>query len=644
MDPITLTMLARPAAKIADRLLKPLYTKIEKEISIQAQLAWHKLYGSYTNYLEQTVTRHSYFTSVVFKNEQRRLADYYLPLTLIQTREKDEIVVDKYPTEEIAEVKRMLIVDTAGMGKTTLLKHMFIQCVEEEAGIPIFIELRKLSKKTKLIDFIKIQLADVEGKWNTELFYKLLSLGNFVFFLDGYDEVPESERAAVSASIQSFIEKSPENKFFMSSRDEAGLVAFSHFQRYTIRPLLKEEAFTLLRKYANFGHIAETLIKKLEQPENEPIHEFLTNPLLTSLLFKSFEYKHVIPLKRHIFYSQVYEALYDAHDLTKEGGEFIRLKKSGLDIDRLANILRAFGAITYKASATEFTREAALKYLDGARKSAVEPKISSSDLLQDLTHAVPLLVLDGNYIRWSHRSIQEYFAAQFICRKTDGSREKILLDHYEKDDYTNHLNLILLCADMDRFLFDQSIGVKLAEDLLDIYSKLFLVPTSIQVDLINERKAYMAGKHIFFLRIDAKVDFEEHLTNFTKAIHQRIRKTCSDPSVKGTALHFGDPGHGFGITRIDFFVSECIQRIELPFITHIPDNYTDKWKVDISDEIDFLQVTDEPLSLLNSENNFALTNEFLSKASKWKFDPKAAEQYISDIRAEISDRASVEPW
>ena len=79
----------------------------------------------------------------------------------------------------------------------------------------------------------------------------------------------------------------------MTSREEIGLTAFPQFQRFKIRPLQKQEAYTLLTKYAE-NNLSRTLIAKLEQPENSAIHEFLTNPLLTSLLYKSFEYKHTV--------------------------------------------------------------------------------------------------------------------------------------------------------------------------------------------------------------------------------------------------------------------------------------------------------------------------------------------------------------
>lgn len=55
------------------------------------------------------------------------------------------------------------------------------------------------------------------------------------------------------------------------------------------------------------------------------INEFLKNPLLVSLLFAAFDFKQTIPLKKHIFYRQVFDAYFDSHDLSK-GDSYVHEK------------------------------------------------------------------------------------------------------------------------------------------------------------------------------------------------------------------------------------------------------------------------------------------------------------------------------
>ena len=78
--------------------------------------------------------------------------------------------------------------------------------------------------------------------------------------------------------------------------------------------------FSLIRKYDNNGEKSERLIERITKDNQlDILKEFLINPMLTSLLYKTFEYKEEISYKKLGFYSQVYEALYNDHDKTKGG-------------------------------------------------------------------------------------------------------------------------------------------------------------------------------------------------------------------------------------------------------------------------------------------------------------------------------------
>jgi hypothetical protein len=59
------------------------------------------------------------------------------------------------------------------------------------------------------------------------------------------------------------------------------------------------------------------LVDILKGNEYKAVYEYLTNPLLVSMLFAAFDFKQTIPLKKHLFYEQVYDAYFEKHDLTK---------------------------------------------------------------------------------------------------------------------------------------------------------------------------------------------------------------------------------------------------------------------------------------------------------------------------------------
>lgn len=538
------------------------------------------------------------------------------------------------------------------MGKTTLLKYLFLNCVKQVAGIPIYIELRKLSKDKSVLDFIHEQLADLselEGAHRSHLVHKLLNSGEFVLFFDGYDEIPEDQRAAVTADLQYFLQKAQRNKYVMASRDEIGLTAFPQFQRFKIRPLQKDEAYTLLRKYAD-GNLAATLISKLEQPENTAIHEFLSNPLLTSLLYKSFEYKQIIPLKKHHFYRQVFDALYETHDLTKEGGEYQRIKKSGMDIDQFEQILRSLGFLSYRKDKIEFTKDELLGFIHKAKELSSDNKATPSNILHDLTHAVPLMVEEGNYIRWTHKSIQEYFAAQYIFRNTNGKQKELLLHFLHSEDFSRHMNLLILCADIDKTSFKHSIAKELAEVLLSMYDSIYDYEVAgISRDVMEDRRCLTAGRYFFVTRVNLPPNFStatelnefKGYDNYVTEIHGEIVKQSHAHGIDhkyGSTISWGNVGISEVFSSATHTIRYMHRITDLPFIEPIsksPRNDFEDFLNGIDKalhEVSRVQIIDdEPTNPLNQHQIFEDINRLLEIYAGWKFNPHNARKFLKEI-------------
>src|SRR5262249_41244255 len=158
------------------------------------------------------------------------------------------------------------------------------------------------------------------------------------------------------------IAKSGKNHYIMTSRPESALASFSSFAGFQMQPLRITEAFELIRKYDDSGELAEQLISKIQGETLHNIREFLTNPFLVSLLYKSYDYKPTIPFKKHIFYRQVYDSLFESHDLSKDGG-YIRPKHSKLDIEDFHRILRSLGFITVKLGKVEYEKDEILNLI-----------------------------------------------------------------------------------------------------------------------------------------------------------------------------------------------------------------------------------------------------------------------------------------
>ena len=177
---------------------------------------------------------------MVFHNSQRELKEIYVAQTLVKKHGFDKkekyTKIDRLPDGLIIKYKRILITDTAGMGKSTIMKRMFIDLIDrgmEDVGIPIYIELNRLKKNRPILKEIQEELNSLSKEFDKDLLLKLIQTGGFIFFLDGYDEISLADKTEVTRDIQKFISKAGTGNFFiLTSRPESNLPSFGNFQLF----------------------------------------------------------------------------------------------------------------------------------------------------------------------------------------------------------------------------------------------------------------------------------------------------------------------------------------------------------------------------------------------------------------------------
>lgn len=432
---------------------------------------------SFVAYYKRAYNNYSIINTLAFKERVKKLKDIYIPLTLysIDNKEKKSYTkIEGYPKDLLEQYQRILITDTAGMGKSTLMKRMFLDVIDNNYGIPVFIELRRLSEQNDLLNEVANQFGGLQNCFDKEVLESLFIAGGFVIFLDGYDEISSKNKPFVTRNIQDFEAKAPDNKYILTSRPEEELACFGAFQEFRIRELKKDESYDLLKKYDLDGETSQQLIAKLKTGRYSMINEFLKNPLLVSLLFAAFDFKQTIPLKKHIFYRQVFDAYFDSHDLSK-GDSYVHEKKSNLDIDDFDKVLRKIGFDCLKKQKIEFEKDELLAIIDKAKASYSNLNFSSMSLLHDLLKAVPLFCQDGMYYKWVHKSLQEYFAAEFIYKDSKNNQDAILTALYKSKKLDLYINLLDLYFDIDPVGFQKNIVKPFLEEFVSYYNK-YLIP------------------------------------------------------------------------------------------------------------------------------------------------------------------------
>lgn len=500
-DPVSIAI-AKAAPAVIKVAMPKLLSFIGGEFKDMSVDIHHAIFNAFRQYTESVYEKHLYFSSLVFPNQQLRLKDFYLPLTLSSQEGAvvRQTIIKDFPFDLLNEKKDILIVDQAGMGKSTLLKFMFLISVEKDLGIPIFLELRKLKPTESILDYLFNQLKTLDGSLDQSLVVRLLESGKFIFFLDGFDEVADSDREGVTEKLKDIKRRANKNRFIVTSRDQVGLAALSDFFRVTIRPLTFPEAIALIGKYSSGSALGQSLVEKLESPENRPIHEFLTNPLLVSLLFKAYEHKHTIPLKKHIFYRQVFDALFENHDLSKDAGELNRKKLTGLDIYSFDKVMRAIGFLSLESGRVEYPKDDFLRLIEAAKKLTVGIDFNPQAMLQDLVTRVPLFVVDGNYYRWNHKSIQEYFAALYLSEESTERKKSILVAMFSSARATSYINFFSLYSDVDAKGFRQYFLPELINEFLAEFAS-FPVLKEIQPQSQAIRRGLIAFRNMVVVNL-----------------------------------------------------------------------------------------------------------------------------------------------
>lgn len=275
-------LLARAAKPMIDSLIEkiivPKISNFEKKFKLKYDELMIPRREHFEEYLFRTYKKYSIINTLVFKNEQRLLNDLYIPLTLVkkdhQRNPAEQIKITKYPVDLVKKYNKILITDTAGMGKSTLTKRLFLDVIDNGHGIPIYIEMRRLSNKKTILLEVQEQINSLSKIFDKNLLLEFIQTGGFVFFLDGYDEISLDNRSSVTTNVQDFISKAGNNIFIMTSRPEQALTSFGDFQVFTINPLSKKEAHELLRKYDNQGNTSSHLIDELKTGQYEMINEF----------------------------------------------------------------------------------------------------------------------------------------------------------------------------------------------------------------------------------------------------------------------------------------------------------------------------------------------------------------------------------
>lgn len=441
-------------------------------------------------YVQRCYAHASMMNVISFTGRTRKMEDLYVEQTLVSQSGEEFIVDDAYSPFEMSS--RVMIVDAAGMGKTTLVKKVMLNSIRKAKTISFLYNLRSFSTGDSIIRSNMILIGEFSLK-------KITSLEGLKveFYLDGLDEVDDEVLVEVIDQINKIQDEIPDARLLVTSRKQKEIENFIDFPILNIKEMTQKEAFELIAKYDGFGDTSKSLIGAIKMEGANKITDFLSNPLYVSLLYCAYRHHPSLPTSMHIFYEQVFSALFDRHDLSKEAN-YQHPVRSGLNITQFCDVLKRIAmSCLIKGFKVEFSRVEFEKTIDEAIKccSGIE-HVDSSFFMRDITVAVPLFVEEGDSYRWTHKALLEYFAAQFIVQNTGNKAENFLYKFVQGDNPWKYLHILEIVSELDYECFRNSVGKDVLENFLSYvnldkakvenYGRLFtLYGCSLRVIVLN---------------------------------------------------------------------------------------------------------------------------------------------------------------
>ncbi len=332
---------------------------------------------------------------------------------------------------------KLRVVGKPGVGKTTFLKHLAIQCNRGKFAaqqVPIFITLRNFAEESResgrvsLLNYIRHEW-EIAGVPNPSGLKNLLQEGRILLLLDGLDEVLNQDSANVLREIRKISEKYHKNQFVVSCRTAAQKLQLPGFTDVEIAPFTQAQITTFAQKWfvALAKRSPETgqaqtrqFMQKLDLPENWQFRQLVVTPLFLHLACWMFQGQEKFPAKRSEFYKQGLDLLLGKWDEAKgvdrdEVYRDFRLPQKLRLLSQLAAVTFEQGQYFFEQRIIEQYIEEYLQTLPGALLESEELQLDSEAVLKAIESQHGILIERARGIfSFSYLAFQEYLTARKI--------------------------------------------------------------------------------------------------------------------------------------------------------------------------------------------------------------------------------------
>lgn len=352
---------------------------------------------------------------------------------------------EKFCINHIDEIKKEVNIDsntiifkgTVGQGKSIFLRSLVIHDFLENKRIPVFIELKNISKNKGLIRLIKDYLNPWIGD-DDEIFRLILKSGKISIFLDAFDEVDLDLFQETYSSIDNLTKNYPDLKITITSRPETIILQHPSFYTISLRPYSYKEQKGLIEKIVDDVENQKKLIESIQSSSFE-VRSVLTTPLMVVLYIKQYTFGFSVPQHVSDFYKNIFDVVTFTHDKSK--GIEKRKSFSSLSQDQLEKVFERFCFETFLIRKTVFDKALFIELLKKSiKKIGISTDLDYMDLIDDYTRFACLILKDGSEFTFIHKSIQEYYVASFISNLPEASAKEVINKKFIKQNFFSFMN------------------------------------------------------------------------------------------------------------------------------------------------------------------------------------------------------------
>lgn len=446
IDLVTITKIVAPFAKTI--------FNSSKDLAKTALSRWDE--KDFPERLAQQIINLGRVRTLNSRKEDILLSSFYYPSKIYKsasqefTHNKRGQVINSIDDFEVGNI---VIEGIVGQGKSMLARHLAIQEIIKPKNIklPIFIELKNITKENTLEKAIFKVLSTYDIDIEKDSFNRLAQDGRFTIFLDAFDELDNNLVKETLTYINFFIHKYFSTRLIITSRPNSDISKFAGFTIYQIADLQPNDYAPFLKRINIESEYARSIISAIKSSPLE-IKEFITTPLMLTLVVMLYRSESNIPQTIPKFFETLFDVVFTEHDLSK--GRFCRERFSKLGDEQIKDIFSAFCFMCLKKEYGRTLEKS--QFVDAFNEASkyVSSKCDVQEFRSDLVKTSCLMLEEGlDLTTFLHKSLMEYYAASYIKKNTDDFAQKFY--NYVADDYRDFEQVLIFLKDIDVYRFNK---------------------------------------------------------------------------------------------------------------------------------------------------------------------------------------------